>query len=150
MDGSVRRPNRRRRWLIVPPIQLRFVRIILLTIIGIALLVLASVYLALWVTLRTFELQHDPLTVELFKNVAVFVTVELLVVAPLLLWVFTWIGIRLTHRFAGPFIRIMASIDQMARGNFDIHLTLRRDDALADLAEDINRLATSLRDRFKE
>jgi hypothetical protein len=133
----------------VPPIQLRFVRIILLTIIGIALLVLASVYLALWVTLTTFELQHDPLTVVLFKNVALFVTVELLVVAPLLLWVFTWVGIRLTHRFAGPLIRIMAAIDQMARGNFDVHLTLRKDDALVDLAEDITRLATSLRDRLK-
>ena len=147
MDVRMIRPNRRQRWLVMPPLQLRFVRAMLLTMVAIALLVLASVYLALWATLTTFELQHDPLTVALFRNVALFVTVALLVMAPFLLWVFTWIGIRLAHRFAGPLIKIMVAIDQLTRGNFDVHLESRKDDALADLADDINRLADSLRKR---
>ena len=147
MDVRITRPNRRHRWLIMPPMQLRFVRALLLTTVGIAVLVLASVYLALWVTLATFELQHDALTVALFRNVALFVTVELLVMAPFLLWAFTWIGIRIAHRFAGPLIKIMVAIDQLTRGNFDVHLESRKDDALADLTDDINRLADSLRKR---
>jgi methyl-accepting chemotaxis protein len=147
MDARMRRPNRRRQWLIVPPIQLRFVRAILLMTVGIAILVLASVYLALWVTLTTFELQHDRLTLTLFRNVALSVTVELLVMAPVLLWLFTLIGIRIAHRFAGPLIKIMVAVDQLARGNFDVRLEVRKDDALADLSEDINRLAESLRKR---
>jgi signal transduction histidine kinase len=139
--------DRRRGWFVKPPLQLRFIRVLLLAVVGIAAAVLASVYLALWVTLSTFELQRDPVTVALFRNVALFVTVALLVAAPLLLWALTWIGIRLTHRFAGPLIRVMVAIDQMTRGNFDVHLAVRKGDELADLAEDINRLAASIRSR---
>ena len=149
MVSTVRRPNRRRRWFIAPTLQLRFVRVILLIIIAIALLVLTSIYLTLWVTLTTFELWDDPVTVALFKSVALCITIEMLVMAPLLLWGFTWLGIRMAHRFAGPLIRVMSAIDQMKRGDFDIQITLRKDDGLTDLAEDINQLALTIRDRLK-
>ena len=144
---SALRSNHRRRWVVNRPFQIRFIRAFLLIILGVSLLILGGVYVALWWTLSTFELEHDPITVQLFKNIGLFVSLELLVAAPLLIWMLTWMGIFFTHKIVGPLVRIMASLQQMARGDFDVHLRLRKADALVELAEAINLLAAFLRGR---
>jgi len=57
------------------------------------------------------------------------------------------LGIVLTHKVAGPLIRIQAALVRMTHGDYDVNLRLRRADALVELAEGINRLAESLRTR---
>jgi len=104
---------------------------------------LGSVYFALWSTLQTFELANDPLTVSLFTTVWVTVTLSMLLIAPFVVV----IGVLLTHQVAGPLVRIKASLERMVRGDYQVHLTLRKGDALGDLARLINRLADSLRNK---
>jgi len=102
---------------------------------------LASVYLALWVTLQTFQVAHEPRAVALLATAGLFVTIELLLLLPVVIW----IGVRLTHRVAGPLVRINAALQQLAQGNLDVHVTLRKGDSLVELAGAINTLAASLR-----
>jgi len=125
--------------------QFRFVRVLLLVLCFLTLAAMGGVYLALQVTLRTFELVRDPVSVSLFSTVGLFVALELLLISPLV----AWIGILLTHKVAGPLVRIHAAVAQMTEGNFDVRLKLRKGDALEDLAEAMNRLAASLRGRSK-
>jgi len=143
MSASPLRPYRRRRLLVDRSLQFRFVRVLLLVLCFLTVAALAGVYLALQATLRTFELSHDPVAVSLFSTVGLFVAMELLVISPLV----AWIGILLTHKVAGPLVRIHAAVAQMTQGNYDVHLKLRKGDALEDLAQAINRLASSLRSR---
>ena len=147
MAPEALRSNRRRQWIVNRPFQWRFVQAFLLVICGVALLILGGVYLALWITLSTFELQHDPITVQLFKNVALFVSLELLVCSPLLIWILGWMCIMFTHKVAGPLVRILHAMKQMSQGRFDIQVRLRKGDALDELAEVVNQLASFLKSR---
>ena len=138
-----RHQHLRRHWLVNPPLQYQFVGVMLLVLLLLTVGALGSVYLALWLTLHTFDFGRDPIAVAQLSTVGLMVTLELLLLAP----VVVWIGIRLTHRVAGPLIRINAAVQQMARGDFQIQLKLREGDSLVDLADAINLLASSLRSR---
>ena len=135
------RPYRRRQWLVNRQLQLRFVKAMVLVLCVMALAAMAAVYLAVKITLSSFELSHDPLFVSLLNAVCWLIALELVVVTPFVVW----FGIRLTHKVAGPLVRINAAIQQMIRGDFNIHLTLRKGDSLVELADAINALAANLR-----
>ncbi len=141
--ATARRVYQRRHWLVNPSLQYRFIGVMLLLLLLLSIGALTSVYLALWMTLHTYGLSHDPLVVAQFTTVGLMVTLELLLIAPIVIW----IGIRLTHKVAGPLVRISAALQQMAEGDFNVHLKLREGDSLVELAEAINVLAVSLRSR---
>lgn len=54
-----------------------------------------------------------------------------------------------SHRIAGPLPKIYRVLDQLAAGQYDVKLTLRKQDELKDLAEKINLLAQKLKERQK-
>ena len=142
--ATVRPRQARRRWLVNPPFQYHFIGIMLLVLLAMTVGAMGSVYLALWMTLKTFGLSEDPVTIALLTTVGLVVTLELLLIAPIVVW----IGVRLTHKVAGPLIRINAALQQMVRGDFAVSLKLRKGDSLVELAEAINTLAASCRSRF--
>lgn len=145
MTQMTPRPYRRRQLIVNRPLQFRFVGAVLLFFIILTVVSIVGIYLALWGTLYAFQLLEDPLTVALFTTVGWVVMLELLLLAPLVIWM----GILITHKVAGPLVRIHAILTQMAAGKFDVHVTLRKGDALIELAEDINRLADFLRQRSR-
>ncbi|MDP3703461.1 MAG: HAMP domain-containing protein [Candidatus Omnitrophota bacterium] len=143
MSVRAKRTYRRAHWLVNPALQFRFIRALLLTLLAMTVTVVLGIGLALWYTLYSYELLKEAYIVALFNTVSWTVVMELIVLVP----VIGWVGILLTHRVVGPLVRIRASLSEMAKGNFDVHITLRKGDALTELAEDINRLAESLRNR---
>ena len=143
METAPAQSYRRRQYLVNRPLQYRFVGALLLFFLVLAVVVILGIYVALWGTLYSFELHQDPLTVALFRTVGWVVAVELLLLAPLVFLV----GVFISHKVAGPLVRIHAVLAQMAEGRYDIRLTLRKGDALTELADDINRLAAALRQR---
>src|SRR5688500_9864061 len=60
----------------------------------------------------------------------------MLAVAPVILWDL----VKLTHRFAGPLIRLEAAVRQMVRGERVKPVTLRQRDMLFQFASAINEL----------
>ena len=140
---AVRAPYRRRQWIVNRPFQYRFIGIMLGVLFLMTVGALASVYVALWMTLQTFELARDPIAVAQFTTVGLIVTIEVFLLVPAIIW----IGVRWTHKVAGPLVRINPALQQLARGDFNVHLKLRKGDALVELAEVINALAASLRAR---
>ena len=52
-----------------------------------------------------------------------------------------------SHRIAGPLPKIYRTLEEIGKGNFDIHLTLRKKDELVELADHINRMASKLKER---
>ncbi len=139
------RPYRRRQYLVNRTIQLPFVRVMLLMLLIMGVASLASVYVTLWAVLRTFELLSDPTTVSLFTTIGLTVTLELLIVAPFVVLV----GILLTHRVAGPLVRVKAALEQMTQGNYQVDIRLRKGDLIGEVADHVNRLAASLRQRVR-
>ncbi len=141
------KPNykRRQQWLVNPPLQYQFIGILLLMMLLLTVGALASVYFALWVILRMFGLSDNPVAVAQLTTVGLLVTFELLILAPFAIW----LGLRMTHRIAGPLVRILGTLQQMALGNFEQRITLRKGDSMVELADAINTLADNLRTRRK-
>ena len=50
------------------------------------------------------------------------------------------VGIAMSHRIAGPVYRIASDIDRVLAGERGVRVSLRRRDALSDLADKVNRL----------
>ena len=140
---SAARKHQRRQLLVNPPLQYQFIGVLLAVLLLLTIGALASVYFALWFTLRTYGLSNDSVAVAQLTTVGLVVTFELLIFAPCVVW----LGLRMTHKVAGPLIRIMAALQQMAAGNYHQHITLRKGDALVELANAINLLADALRSR---
>ena len=134
---------RRRRLIVNRPLQFRFVGVMLLFFCVLTVVTLLGLYFALWLTLYTFNLLHDPVIVSLFTTTGMILAFELLLLGPLVIWMGLW----LTHKVAGPLVRIRPALEQMEQGRFDTRLSLRKGDALVELADDVNRLAESLRSR---
>ena len=143
MAAGSARGYRRRQLLVNRPFQFRFVGAMLLFLCVLTVATLGAIYFALWGTLYTFQLLDDPVTVSLFTTAGLVLATELLLLAPAIVWM----GILMTHKVAGPLVRIHAALLQMNQGDFNVNLKLRKGDALMDLADDINRLAASLRSR---
>ena len=121
MTSTSSRPSRRRQWLVNRRLQWRFVRAMLLVLCVMAVAALVAVYLGVWATLASFGLTQDPLIVSLFNTTWWVIVLELILMAPVVMW----LGIRLTHKVAGPLVRIQAALNQMSEGTFDIHISLR-------------------------
>ena len=143
MAAAPQRPYRRRRLLVNRSLQFPFVNAMVLALCVMAAACLAAVFLAVRITLSTYELSSDALIVALFNTVFWLVMVETAVIIPFVIW----FGIWLTHKVAGPLVRIQAALAQMSRGDAPAQVRLRKGDMLTDLAEAINRLAGEIRRR---
>lgn len=141
MSPKPSRPYRRRQLIVDRPFQFRFVGTMVLFFCALIVLTLGAIYVALWGTLYTFELLHDETVVALCTTAGLVLALELLLLTPPLVWV----GVLLTHKVVGPLVRIRAALAQLEAGHYEIHVTLRKGDQLLELADDINRLAASLR-----
>ena len=69
------------------------------------------------------------------------IMISVLLIAPLL----AMIGIYLSHKIAGPILRMEHFMDDMASGNLSGKLVLRKGDELLMLADGINRLTESMK-----
>ncbi len=147
MSSKLSRPHykKRQQWLVNPPLQYQFIGILLLVMLLLTVGALASVYFALWVTLKTFGLSDNPVAVAQLTTVGLLVTLELLVLAPFAIW----LGLHMTHRIAGPLVRILAVLQQMTLGNYEQRITLRKGDSMVELADAVNTLADNLRTHRK-
>lgn len=137
------RPYRRRQLLVNRPLQFRFIKAMLGILFVLTFIALGSVYLTLWTILQAFGMQHDPVTVALFSAIGWSIALELLLVGPFVIW----LGVLVTHKVAGPLVRVHAALAQLTQGNFNIRISLRKGDSLIDLADAVNTLAKSLQRR---
>ena len=139
MPEAKGRPYHRRQWIVNPSIQFPFVKAMLIVLGIMTMAALVAVQVAIHITLTTFQLSHDPVVVPLFQTAFWVIMLEMLVLVP----VVVWLGIVLTHKVAGPLVRIHAALAQLSKGALNAPIKLRKGDLLSELAEAINRLAES-------
>ena len=138
---------RRKKYFVERVMQLHFARFVILFVF------LASILSSLVVFYTTFMMLGERLSdvypqgrlVEIFRSAHLAFFVNMLVILPLIFWG----SIRFSHRIAGPLPKIYEALKQVGLGNFDIHIGLRKNDELKVLAETINQMAVSLKEREK-
>jgi methyl-accepting chemotaxis protein len=134
----------RREYLVDPGYQLRFVTRLLVTVMAVAILSAAIASGLLWKNLFAPELAHQTSLITGLISVATTLLVELLLAIPIVLY----FGIIQSHRIVGPMNRMRQTLEAISQGDFSQRITLRRGDALEDLAHAINQVAESLQAKF--
>ena len=135
----------RRQFLVNRPLQMRFVRAMLAIVVATCASSMLATYAAVRFTLAAYDLTQKEFFLALLGTTAWIFLLELLAITAIV----TWVGIRLSHKVAGPLVRIHATLVNMANGQFDVNIRLRKGDELNEIADDINRLAAYLRGRVK-
>ena len=133
----------RRRQLVDPAFQLRFVTRLFMAVLAVAATSSLVSSVLLWK--QMYVPGQGPQVTLIVSLIAVATTllVELLLAIPVVFY----LGIKQSHRIIGPMARIQQALEAIGRGDFSQHVTLREGDVLVELAEAINRMAENLRKR---
>jgi len=136
---------RRKQYFVERGLQLRFARFVILFVLA------SSIFTGLLVFYTTYFMLGERLAnvypqgrlVEIFKNVHLALLVNMFIVLPFIFWG----SILFSHRIAGPLPKIYRTLKEIGQGKFDVKLVLRKHDELRELADNINAMALSLKER---
>lgn len=139
--------RRRRRYIIAPEFQLRYVGIILIAVFLVAMTCVLTTYyssISILGEKLSYVYPQGRLAVTL-KEVNMIVLYRVLILVPFI----ALVGIFLSHRIAGPAYRIEKTLREIGKGNFDIRITLRKNDELKEVADAVNDMAADLKALLK-
>ena len=134
---------KRRQYLVDKGIQLRFVSIVLLYLLIFFFITLLIIYFAGWeqLIIKLSNVYPQAMLVAILNNVYLRLYAGILLILPIAVIS----AILVSHKIAGPLVRIKWALRQLAEGNFNISLNLRKNDQLWDVARLINNLAQLLK-----
>ena len=136
-------PYKRKQYLVDRAYQIRFVTRIFTVVLAVGVISSLLSTSLLWMNMYRPELGSTTLLVGCLVAVAVTLLIELLIAIPIVFF----LGIQQSHRIVGPMNRIKQTLEAIGKGDFSRRITLRKGDALEDLAKSINQMAESLQQR---
>ena len=137
-------PYRRKQYLVDRGYQLRFVTRVFVVVLIVAVVSSLISTGLLWTNMYRADLEQQATLIAALIAVATTLLVELLIAIPLVYF----LGIRQSHRVVGPVNRIKRVFEAIGGGDFSQRITVRRGDALEDLAKAINEMADRLQQRY--
>lgn len=130
--------------LLQPSLQLRlpmYFLLITMVFAGLMAFVISSAYRSFYLAIAAEQPAY--LTNILSAQTDDFVVVSGVVTAGYLLTVLV-IAIIHSHRMVGPTIALQRQVEALKNGDYSARVTLRRNDAFGELADDLNELAALL------
>jgi methyl-accepting chemotaxis protein len=124
--------------------QLQFVSRVFMVVLTVAVISLVVSSILLWSHLYRPDMSSQTPLIASLLAIATMMLVELLVAIPLVFF----LSLRQSHRIVGPMNRIKRILQAIGNGDFSQRITLRKGDALEDLAKEINQMSQELHRRF--
>jgi methyl-accepting chemotaxis protein len=136
---------RRTKYFVQREMQLRFARFVILFVVAASLLTGLTVFYTTFFMLgeRLADVYPQGRLITIFRNAHIALVVNLIAILPVIFWM----SIRFSHRVAGPLPKIYQALKDVRDGNFNVNLTLRKNDELHELADLINEMAKSLKEK---
>jgi signal transduction histidine kinase len=136
---------RRKQYFIQREMQLRFAKFVILFALGAALITGLTVFYTTFFMLgeRLADVYPQGRLITIFRNAHIALLINLLLILPPIFWV----SIRFSHRVAGPLPKIYQAIKDVRDGNYNVNLVLRKKDELRELADLINEMSKSLKEK---
>jgi methyl-accepting chemotaxis protein len=138
-----------RNYLIYPQFQLKFVAILVITNILIALMILGSMYLFFVNSSSLYgvlQYMHNDTSINFRAELNHY----LIILGILIFFFIILIGVValiLSHRAAGPIFRFRSTYDKIAEGNLDERIYLRPKDDFQEVALSFNKMMDQLTKR---
>lgn len=123
-------------------LQMRYLRLIVSMVIMVMLVVGLTFYATFKLALDTGQLGRyaEARIQEIFSRVNILLIVETVVFA----LIAAFLSLKLTHRIAGPMLRIEKCVRDMSEKGVTEEIHIRKDDELQDLVGEINKLVKKL------
>lgn len=132
---------RRSTYLIKTGFQLRYMGIIVATMLTVAVLVGWVIYFASWGRIS----QTSDLTIDKLADIFDEVNVSLIKWMALMILVIAILSVFVSHKIAGPVYRLERSAKIIASGDLTHSVRLRHGDELGELSQAFNSMTESLR-----
>jgi len=136
---------KRRQYFIAPEFQSRYIRYILLVMFGVGALAAYTVYYKSMLLLggKLANVYPQGRLVAIVRSVNIQILLSLLLITPLV----AIVSLFLSHRMAGPVYRMEKTLVAIANGDISGRITLRKHDEFKALADRINLVVNSMRNK---
>lgn len=136
---------RRKKYFVNRGLQLRFARFVIIFVFASSLITGVVIFGTTFMLLseKLANVYPQGRLIEIFRSSYAAFFISMLLIMPFIFYG----AIVFSHRIAGPLPKIYEALRQVGQGNFNINLILRKRDELRELANEINEMAKSLRER---
>lgn len=137
------RKYKRLHYVVDKNIQYRFVHLVLLYMLAFFFLAVSIIYFSGWRHLvqKLANVYPQAMLIGILNTVYMRLWMAFLLLMPLAVIS----AILVSHKIAGPLVRIKRALRQLASGDYNFVVKLREHDQLKDVAEEINKLAETLK-----
>jgi methyl-accepting chemotaxis protein len=135
--------SQRKNYFIEKGMQSKFIVTLLLLIFLVAVITICNVYIIYEYVQN--NMQAGTANRSFFAVAFDLMGYRLLLIGLVNILIVAIIGVFYSHQFAGPSYKIERSIRQIAQGDLSFHVTLRKSDAMHNIAESINQLVNNYR-----
>lgn len=145
----MKKPERRKKYLVKIGLQFRYLGLILAAVILPVFLISACLYYLV------FQLMAEQLAIPesiAFNLMPVFHKINFILIfgVPVIAAALLFLGLSISHRIAGPIFRIEKELAEISKGDFSRRIKLRKRDELASVAGAINRLLDKVEPKLKK
>lgn len=126
------------------PLQVKYLLIVLLAILLPTLLVGYCLYHVVF-TLLANQMAFPEAIASNLTPVVERMNRILIISLPILVLTLAWLGLVVSHRFAGPIERMETDLDKILSGDLRHRMRVRKNDDLAGIAEKINQLVAKIK-----
>lgn len=139
----------RTKYLTGSPIQMKYLRLLMISII-VPLVFVAGCLYYLMFSLMAAQIGIPEYVSYHLTPVLQKINIILLVGGPLLLVVLLMVGIMVSHRFAGPLERLESELKKITeKGDYKHRIHLRKSDDIRSIADAINKVLDKLEAKHK-
>lgn len=133
---------KRRRYLVKKGLQFRYIGLIFILAIIVAVMTGWTVFATGWGMFgeKLANVYPQGRLVEMLKGINVVLIRNLVLVSPFIFL----LGILFSHRIAGPLYRIEKTLYEIGRGDLTLKIKLRDGDELSDLAGIVNEMSDKM------
>lgn len=126
-------------------LQIRFTKFVLLFVFIASILTGLAIFYTTFMMLgeRLADVYPQGRLVTIFRSAHIAFFVCMVLILP----VIAYVTILFSHRIAGPLPKIYEALRGIGRGQFDVNITLRKNDELRELVAVINEMAMNLKER---
>lgn len=145
-----KRPHRRKQYFIKKRFQFRFILKFCLLLLGGVVISTALLFFLSKGTL-TSSFRDSRLVIEntgsailpavIYTNLITLALISIAVIA---------VTLFVSHKIAGPMYRFENELKEVSQGNLTKHITLREEDQMTDIVDELNAMIVSLHDRVAD
>lgn len=140
--------SQRKNYFVEKGMQSKFILTLLLLLFLVAVITICNLFVIYEFVVQNMDPIHGATAQNLMEVIKSVAGYRLLLIGLVNLMIVAIIGVFYSHQFAGPSYKLERSIRQIATGDLSFDVTLRKSDAMHNIADSLNVMLSRFRELF--